>query len=52
MNQEELIDFLKKNIRINIWCDYDGCNSPQVNVSLYICGEEINKSTDWLLKVY
>ena len=35
----------------NVWCNYDGCDSPQVNVSLDLCGEEIHRSSDYLLRV-
>ena len=51
MNKQELIKFLKENLEINIWCDYDRCDSAQVNVSLDLCGEEIHRSSDYLLKV-
>lgn len=51
MNKDELIKFLKDNLKINVWCDYDGCGSPQVNVSLDLCGEEIHRSSDYLLRV-
>ena len=51
MNKQELIKFLKENLEINIWCDYDRCDSAQVNVSLDLCGEEIHHSSDYLLKV-
>jgi len=51
MNKDELIQFLKKNLKINVWCNYDGCDSPQVNVSLDLCGEEIHRSSDYLLRV-
>jgi hypothetical protein len=51
MDEQELKKFLKENLRVNIWCDYDGCNSPQVNVSITLCNEEIHSSSDYLLKV-
>lgn len=51
MNEQELIKFLKENLKVNIWCDYDGCDSPQVNVSITICDEEIHSSSSYLLKV-
>ena len=51
MDKQELIKFLKENLKVNIWCDYDGCDSPQVNVSIILCGEEIHSSSDYLLKV-
>ena len=51
MSKEELISFLKENLSITVFCDYDGCNSPQVNVNLFLCGEEICTSSDYLLKV-
>ena len=42
MNKEELIQFLKENLKVEIWCDYDGCDSRQVNVSLYLGDEKIS----------
>lgn len=51
MNKHELIQFLKENLKVNIWCDYDSCDSPQVNVNITLCDEEINSSSDYLLKV-
>lgn len=48
MNKEELIQFLKENLKVEIWCDCDGCGSPQVNVSLNLGDEEISKSSDYL----
>ena len=48
MDKQELIQFLKDNLKINIWCDYDGCDSPQVNVSLYLGDEEISTASDYL----
>ena len=48
MEKEELIKFLKENLKICVWCDYDGCDSPQVNVALYFGEEEISKSSDYL----
>lgn len=51
MDKQELIQFLKENLKVNVWCDYDGCDSPQVNVSITLCNEEIHSSSDYLLKV-
>lgn len=48
MTKEELIDFLKSNLKIEIWCDYDGCDSPQVNVSINLGDVEISQSSDYL----
>ena len=48
MNKQELIQFLKDNLKINIWCDYDGCDTPQVNVNLYLGDEEISTASDYL----
>lgn len=36
---------------VNVWCDYDGCDSPQVNVGIYICDEKINEASDYLYTV-
>lgn len=44
MNKEELIQFLKENLKVEIWRDYDG----QVNVSLYLGDEKISTSSDYL----
>lgn len=52
MNKQELIEFLKENLSVNVWCDYDGCDSPQVNVGIYIGEEVINESSDYLLAVH
>ena len=51
MNEQDLINFLKENLKVNVWCDYDGCDSPQVNVGIYIGDETINESSDYLLRV-
>ena len=51
MNKEELIQFLKENFEIEVWCDHDGCYSPRVNVRLSLCGETIKESSDYLLRV-
>ena len=54
MNEQELIKFLKENLKVDVWCDYggySGCYNPQVNVSISICGEKIHSSRDYLLKV-
>lgn len=48
MTQEDLTDFLKKNLAICIWLDRDGCDATRVNVSLIVCDEEISTSTDYL----
>lgn len=51
MDKQELIRFLKENLKVDVWCDYDGCDSPQVNVSITLCDEEIHSSSDYLLRV-
>ena len=51
IDEDYLIEFLRENLKIRIWCDYDGCDSPRVNVSLELCGEEIHRSDDNLLRV-
>ena len=50
MNEQELVKFLKENLKVSIWCDYC-CDSPQVNVSISLYDEEICSSSDYLLKV-
>lgn len=52
MNKQELIEFLKENLVVNVWCDYDGCGSPQVNVGIYLGEEVIDESSDYLLAVH
>ena len=51
MMQQELIQFLKDNLRVEVWCDYDGCDYPLVNVQLMLGNEVISTSSDYLLKV-
>ena len=48
MNKQELMQFLKDKLKVTVWCDYDGCDTPQVNVSLYLGDEEISRSSDYL----
>lgn len=56
MNEQELVQFLKENLKVNVWCDYhnfnDGRGDPQVNVNISICDEEICSSSDYLLPVH
>ena len=52
MNEQELIKFLKEKLKVSVWCDYDGCDSPQVNVSIFLCDEKIDESSDYLLAVH
>lgn len=49
--KDYLFKFLRENLKINIWCNYGECDSPQVNVSLDLCEEEIHCSSDYLLRV-
>ena len=48
MDKEDLIKFLKENLKVDIWCDCGCCGSSRVNVSLSLCGEEIDSSSDFL----
>ena len=48
MNKEELIQFLKDNLKVTVWCDYDSCWSRHVNVSLCLGEEEISRPSDCL----
>lgn len=48
VNEEFLLEFLKKHLSIQVWCDYDGCDSHQVNVGLYLDNKEICISSDYL----
>ncbi len=50
MDKQELIQFLKENLKLKVWCDYNG-HSPRINVSILLCDEEIHSSRDYLLKV-
>lgn len=52
IDRDYLFKFLRENLKIDVWCDYDGCGSPQVTVSLDLCGEEIDRSSAYLLKVH
>lgn len=47
MTQEELIEFLKENLKINIWTD-KCCDSPEVYVNISLCGEEISESCTFI----
>lgn len=49
MNEENLRNFLKEHLSIQVWCDYDGCDSPQVSVGLYLDNEEIGTASDYLI---
>ena len=48
MDKEDLIKFLKENLKVDIWCDCGCCGSSRVNVSISLCGEEIDSSSDFL----
>lgn len=48
MNEEYLRNFLKEHLSIQVWCDYDGCDSPQINVGLYLDDEKICEESDYL----
>ena len=45
MNKEELIQFLKENLKVEVWCEYDACDSHIVSVTLYLGDEEISTSS-------
>ena len=49
MNEKFLREFLKEHLSIQVWCDYDGCDSPQVNVALYLDEDEIDTASDYLI---
>jgi hypothetical protein len=51
MDKEELICFLKENLSVNVECDYDGCDSPEITVSISLGTHLICESSDYLLKV-
>lgn len=46
--RQELIEFLRDNLQVEVSCGHDGCGSPEVHVYLSLCGEEISSSRDWL----
>lgn len=48
MGKEELINFLKENLSIKVCCDYDGCDFPQITVSISLGTYLISKSSDYL----
>ena len=43
MNKEELIQFLKENLEIEVWQDMNG-HTPEIHVAIDLCGETICKS--------
>ena len=49
MDEKFLLEFLKEHLSIQVWCDRDGCDSPQVNVGLYLDNEEISTASDYLI---
>lgn len=49
MDEQFLRKFLKEHLSIQVWCDYDGCDSPQINVGLYLDNEEIGTASDYLI---
>lgn len=51
MDKEELINFLKENLSIDVDCHYDGCDSPEITVSISLGTYLICESSDYLLKV-
>lgn len=44
MDREELIDFLRENLTININRDQDYYSYPHIEVTLSLCGEQISSS--------
>lgn len=40
MTREEIIEFLKANLKLNVWTDYD---KNRTTISLELCGEEISQ---------
>lgn len=45
MTKEELIQFLKDNLRIGVYSDWNGCD-VSVDVTIFIGDEEIASSSD------
>ena len=47
MDKQELIKFLKENLKVDIWCD-ESYDYKHINVSISLCDEEICSSSDYL----
>ena len=52
MNEEELIKLLKDNLNVEVWCNYDGCDSAQVNVKISWGDITLSESCDYLPVVH
>ena len=49
MDEKTLREYLKEHLSIQVWCDYH-CDTPQVNVGLYLDNDEIGTASDYLIK--
>lgn len=48
MNEEDLRNFLKEHLSIQVWCDYDAAYNARVNVGLYLDDDKICEESDYL----
>ena len=46
--QEELIEFLRDNLKVEISCECGGCGEPTVQVTVSLGGKQISFSRDYL----
>ena len=46
--QQELIEFLRDNLKVEVSCRCDGCSAPTVEVTVSLCGHQISSSHDYL----
>lgn len=44
--QQELIEFLRDNLKVEISCGCDGCGDPTVEVTVSLGGQQISSSRD------
>ena len=51
LNQKELVQFLKDNLKIRTWCNRDRYFEPQINASISLGDYEISRDSDYLLHV-
>lgn len=46
--QQELIEFLRDNLKVEVSCRCDGCCATTVEVTVSLCGHQISQSHDYL----
>ena len=44
--QQELIEFLRDNLKVEVSCGCDGCGDPTVEVTVSLGGQQISSSRD------